>query len=107
MFASLLLAASQALAQAVVPDPLISGPVSGGARGTPLMGSLFDLATWDYLEQEFFAEGTATAYTLDPQTTAAYKTRILVRRPVDPERFSGTVYVEWLNVTGGVSLDPD
>ena len=89
------------------PIPLISGPVTGGVRGTPLMASLFDLGTWGYVEQEFFAEGTATAYALDPQTTAAYKTRILVRRPLDPQRFNGTVYVEWLNVTGGVSLDPD
>ena len=100
-------AAGPAFAQAVVPNPLISGPVTGGARGTPLMGSLFDLGTWGYVEQEFFAEGTATAYTLDPQTTAPYKTRVLVRRPLDPQRFNGTVYVEWLNVTGGVSLDPD
>ena len=38
-------AAGPAFAQAVVPDPLISGPVTGGVRGTPLMASLFDLGT--------------------------------------------------------------
>ena len=104
---ALLLLAGSAFAQAVVPNPVVSGPVTGGARGTPLMASYFDLGTWGYVEQEFFTEGTATAYTLNPQTTAAYKTRILVRRPLDPQRFNGTVYVEWMNVTGGVSLDPD
>ena len=71
------------------------------------MASYFDLGTWGYLEQEFFTEGTATAYAANPQTSAPYKTRVIVRRPVDPQRFNGTVYVEWLNVTGGVSLDPD
>ena len=28
-----------------------------------------------------------------------YKTRITVRRPVDPAKFNGTVLVEWFNVT--------
>ena len=37
-----------------------------------------------------------------PQTTAQYKTRIVVYRPIDPKHFDGTVVVEWLNVTGGV-----
>ena len=87
---ALLLLAGPAVAEAVVPNPVVTGPVAGGVHGTPLMASLFDLATWGYLEQEFFAEGTATAYTQGPQTTAAYKTRVLVRRPVDPLRFNGT-----------------
>jgi hypothetical protein len=30
-----------------------------------------------------------------------------VRRPADAEDFSGTVYVEWLNVTAGIDSDPD
>ena len=37
-----------------------------------------------------------------PETTAPYKTRIVVYRPTDPARFDGTVVVEWLNVTGGI-----
>jgi hypothetical protein len=105
--AAALLFASAALAHAVVPNPVISGPVTGGMRGTPLMASYFDLAVYGYVEQEFFAEGTATAYTQTPQLTAPFQTRVIVRRPLDPLRFNGTVYVEWLNVTGGVSLDPD
>ena len=34
-------------------------------------------------------------------STAPYTTRLVVMRPVDPARFSGTVVVEWLNVSGG------
>jgi Alpha/beta hydrolase domain len=30
-----------------------------------------------------------------------------VRAPADPEKFSGTVVVEWLNVSGGVDANPD
>lgn len=32
---------------------------------------------------------------------------MLVRRPADPDRFSGVLLVEWLNVTGGFDTDPD
>jgi hypothetical protein len=42
-----------------------------------------------------------------PGETAAYKTRILVYRPTSPRKFSGTVVVEWLNVSGGVDAAPD
>jgi len=33
-----------------------------------------------------------------PNTTAAYRTRVIVRRPVNAAQASGTVIVEWLNV---------
>jgi hypothetical protein len=107
LVSALLGLASPAFAQAAVPNPLVSGPVTGGVRGTALMASFFDLGVYGYVEQEFTVEGTATAYTQTPQLTAPYRTRVIVRRPLDPQRFNGTVYVEWLNVTGGVSLDPD
>jgi hypothetical protein len=42
-----------------------------------------------------------------PTTTAAYRTRVLVRAPSKPSAFSGTVVVEWLNVSGGVDANPD
>jgi Alpha/beta hydrolase domain len=38
---------------------------------------------------------------------APYVTRILVRRPIDPAAFSGTVAVEWNNVSAGVDVSPD
>jgi hypothetical protein len=33
-----------------------------------------------------------------------YKTRLLVRRPLDPKRFNGTVVVEWTNVSNGYEV---
>jgi hypothetical protein len=35
-------------------------------------------------------------------STAPYKTRMVVYRPINPKRFDGTAVVEWLNVSGGV-----
>ncbi len=72
-----------------------------------------------YVEQEFVAAGTATSYrasgalgadgrwTFEPDSSADYRTRVLVRRPADPAAFSGTVVVEWLNVSGGLDANPD
>ena len=72
-----------------------------------------------YLEEEFVAAGMATSYLalgelggdgrweLEPDTEAEYRTRVLVRRPADAEAFSGTVVVEWLNVSGGLDANPD
>ena len=34
-----------------------------------------------------------------------YKTRLIVRRPIDPKKFNGTVLAEWQNVTAGYDLD--
>jgi hypothetical protein len=72
-----------------------------------------------YEQHEFAAAGTATAYapegelgadgrwSVRPDREAAYRTRIVVRRPADPADASGTVVVEWLNVSGGLDADPD
>jgi hypothetical protein len=72
-----------------------------------------------YVEEEYFLDGTATAYAPEGElgedgrwrvteaSTAPYKTRILVRRPAEAADFDGTVYVEWFNVTGGIDFDAD
>lgn len=72
-----------------------------------------------YVDHEYVAAGTANAYeskdpltddgvwTFTPTTTATYRTRVLVRRPVDATKASGTVIVEWLNVSGGVDANPE
>ncbi len=79
----------------------------------------YDLATLGYEETEFSVEGTATSYVLDGErgvdgrwdvtagAEAPFRTRIVVRRPVDPDRFSGTVVVEWHNVSAGIDAAPD
>ena len=94
-------------------------PLSGG-DGVFLGEAIpVELKQAEYLEDEFTAAGTATSYQpvgslsrdgrweFQPDGTAPYRTRVLVRRPADPAHFSGTVLVEWLNVSGGVDADPD
>jgi hypothetical protein len=87
---------------------------SGVFIGSALAGQL----DAGYVEHEYVAAGTATSYqvsgemtsdgrwTFEPDTSAEYRTRVLVRRPEDPDDFSGVVLVEWLNVSGGVDADP-
>jgi hypothetical protein len=83
--------------------------------GSALMGQLDP----GYVEHEYVAAGSASSYTatsalkpdgrwaFTPGSPADYRTRIVVRRPEDPAKFSGVVLVEWLNVSGGVDADPD
>jgi hypothetical protein len=72
-----------------------------------------------YEQVEFFISGTAKSYTnvgefgsdgvweVEDGDTAEYKTRALVYRPISSGDFSGTVIVEWLNVSGGLDAAPD
>jgi hypothetical protein len=88
-----------------------SGPFIGAAAAAGLAKG--------YVEHEYVAAGTATSYrqagplpadgrwTFAPDTEAAYRTRVLVRRPARARDFSGTVVVEWLNVSGGLDANPD
>jgi len=92
-------------ARAEVADPTVSGPVEGGTHGYPWNHSLFALKSkrFDYTENEYFFSGTATS--LDSGMTAPYQSRMLVRLPRERADFSGTVLVEWLNVTGQSDLE--
>jgi Alpha/beta hydrolase domain len=102
-----------------VPLGTISGPVTSGSHGFPATLAVVDLDGAGYVEEEFFIEGNARAFdqagdwavdgmwSVNEISTADYKTRILVRRPVDPEAFSGVVLVEWFNVTSLVDIDVD
>jgi hypothetical protein len=87
------------------------GPVTGGERGRPF-GAYPPAATpAGYMEEEWFVTGAARSYTragewttdgrwsVDPDESANYTVRILVRRPEDSSAFNGVVVVEWLNVT--------
>lgn len=105
--------------QASVPPAVVSGPISEGSRGIPATPAIVDLAAAGYVEQEFFLEGSARAFSqqgdwsidgkwpVQETSTADFKTRMLVRRPSDPDQFSGVVVVEWFNVTSAVDIDPD
>ncbi len=94
----------------------ITGPIPG--TGTNRMPRVIG-DQYGYVEEEFFLQGDAQAYrpvgeltgdgkwTVEPDGTAPFKTRVLVRRPADPDAFNGTVIVDWFNVTAGVDGDPD
>lgn len=72
-----------------------------------------------YVEQEWVASGDAALYVATAPLgadgrwsfaeagTEPYRTRVLVRRPVRAADASGTVLVEWLNVSGGIDANPD
>ena len=101
--------------------PTVDGPVTGGDRGgipaNPSPPEL--LVEYGYVEEEFFISGMATSFSgvgeltedgmweVEPADTAAFTTRILVRRPADAADANGVVGVEWLNVSGGQDADPD
>jgi hypothetical protein len=89
----------------------LEGPITTGALSPPAAPRPVDLAAIGYVEEEYFASGTATAYAaageitpegnwaVSPTSTAPYRTRFVLRRPADPSRFNGVVVMEWLNVT--------
>lgn len=96
----------------------VVGPITTG-RGVPQTTTPIDLVDVGYVEEEFFVSGEAVCYAphgnlrLDgrwdtsPASTAPFTTRILVRRPVDTDRFNGVVLVEWLNASSSVDIDVD
>jgi hypothetical protein len=114
--------AAHDLGPSSVPTPAVAGPVStpvasNRVQGFPYTASAIDLRSHGYTEKEYFVSGTARAYspvgtlgtngqwTVTPTSTAQYKTRILVRRPINMRRFSGNVVVEWMNASTGRDLD--
>jgi hypothetical protein len=75
---------------------------------------MVDLGAAGYCEEEYVLSGEATRYRLvdeeyrydgywlvEPAGVAPFRTRLLVRRPVDISRFNGTVLVGWNNVSYG------
>src|SRR5262245_53862955 len=102
---------------AVVPSPTVEGPIPGVAPGDPshdypFLASPLDRADRGYVEEEYFVSGEACRYNGVGATTATvrdcgfdYTTRILVRRPVSPAAFNGTVLAEWQNVTAQYDID--
>jgi alpha/beta hydrolase family protein len=92
-------------AKPAVSNPTVSGPIHGGVRGYPWNKSLFPLRGkgYDYSENEYFFKGTATD--LSTGASAPYESRMLVRLPRKAHKFSGTLLVEWLNVTGQSDLE--
>ena len=93
--------------------------VSAGGLGEGILQPLGDAALPEgFVEEEYLFAGEAVSYvpdgpvgtdgfwTVAEGSTAAYKTRMILRYP-PPEQFSGVVVVEWFNVTAGVDNSID
>lgn len=99
------------------PAATLSGPLSSG-RGISLASPSAVPLPEGWVEEEYVAAGMATSYKADgelpedgsfalrPDASAPFRTRIVVHRP-PADAFSGTVVVEWLNVSGGVDAPPE
>ena len=86
------------------PLPDAGSPFVGGTR--------FDISSAGYAAAEYAFAGDAGAYRSGGDGVAvvehaAFTTRVLVYRPADAAAFNGTVWVEWLNVSGGLDAAPD
>jgi hypothetical protein len=90
-------------------------PVPYTNTSAPFNTRLEELTTkhTDYTEMEFFVSGNANLYMKDAATGNAivdtpnhpYTSRILVRLPADPSKFSGNVVMEIYNGTPGYDAD--
>ena len=94
--------------------PVVQGDEE--TRSTPFIAWFEDLSVQGYTEEEYVASGSANVYSyagseMQPdievqKANLPYATRLLVRRPANPETFNGTVFVEVLNATAGWDGDP-
>ena len=100
-----------------VPVPNVVGPIPVTEDSYPFLATDIDLSKYGYVEEEYFIDGDAYTYDLapvnDPSIAATrvesggpnldgtypFKTRIVVRRPLNPSDSNGTVVAEWYNVT--------
>ena len=117
LLAELSVAAGSLLGAGLV---MAEAPVASAMPGTPVLpiGS-YDMSALGYDIQEFAVAGIAKSFRLlgeersdgnwraAADQSAPYRTRIVVIRPSDPAKFSGTVIVEWLNVSGGLDVPVD
>jgi hypothetical protein len=96
-----------------VPVPKVQGPIPVSSSSV-IWGHAWniDLAKAGYAENEYFVSGKANVYQYNEDRkvevrtpNVPYTTRILVRTPKDPKKFSGNVIVEIINMSRGWDLD--
>jgi hypothetical protein len=88
------------------PIPSVMGPIPVTPESYPWnaaskLQTPVDVTSKGYVEEEYFISGKGNVYDWAPDgslkmlaSDRPYTTRILLRRPIDPARFSGTVFVE-------------
>jgi hypothetical protein len=109
--------ASMTTTQADGAPASVRGPIPATAQSYPFGAADHTRAPQDlrkigYVEEEYFVSGTANVYDW-PSSGAAvvrtanapYTTRVLIRRPANAARFSGTAVVEMLNPSNRMDLN--
>ncbi len=106
-----------------VPVPTVTGPIPSTATDFPFIADGFSVeppVPQGYEEDEYFVSGTGSLYEYTPTgieivtpcpavvttgcTDIPYTTRMLVKRPIDPHKFSGNVIIEPLNPSAGFDI---
>ncbi len=95
--------------------PKVTGPISVTENSQPFTVGGTDLKGHGYRLDEYFVSGKANVYdwgsdgkALTPQVRTAnapYTTRIVVRKPENPKKFSGNVWVELNNPSRGWDVE--
>ena len=107
-------------AAAAADSPTVT-PATGGNGVPVIFGHFDDVDAIGYQTTEFIVSGNAHSYSTGAPltadglwnsitadaTTAPYTTRVIVHTPKKAKQFNGTVYVEWLNVSGLADASPD
>ena len=102
-----------------VPVPAATGPIAVNNESYPFSAMRFareplDLASYGYVEEEYFLSGTANVYGFTPEEDTRiivekegipYCTRVLVRRPA--KESSPTAWVSILNASQGYDIEDD
>ena len=106
-----------------VAQPAVSGPIPSTATDFPYIAEGFDVeppVPDGYVVEEYFVSGTGNLYEYTPTgirvvspcpaaatqgcTGIPYTTRMLVKRPIQRHRFSGTVVIEPLNPSANFDI---
>jgi Alpha/beta hydrolase domain len=109
----------------VPPLPTVSGPIASTPNNFPYIADGFDVmppVPKGYVEDEYFFSGTGSLYEYTSTgievvtpcpasvtegtdcTGIPYETRMIVKRPKNPHKFSGTVIIEPLNPTASFDI---
>jgi hypothetical protein len=119
-----LAAAAEDVAPFTVVQPTVIGPIASTATNFPYIAEGFDVqppVPKGYLVEEYFVSGTGNLYEYTPTgirvvspcpaaaaalgcTNIPYTTRMIVKRPINRHKFSGTVIVEPLNPSAGFDI---
>jgi hypothetical protein len=105
--------------------PTVTGPIPSTSTNFPYIADGFDVeppVPAGYTEEEYFVSGVGNIYEYTPTgievvtpcpasvtedsgcMNIPYTTRMLVKRPIDPHKFSGTVIIEPLNPSAGFDI---